>query len=30
MKTHPGTTLKDLMNMTDSQKLLKESGYKPS
>ena len=30
MKTHPGTTLKDLMNMTDSQKLLQESGYKPS
>lgn len=30
MKTHPGTTLKDLMKMTDSQKLLKESGYKPS
>lgn len=30
MKTHPGTTLKDLMNMTDSQKLLKESGYKPN
>ena len=30
MKTHPGTTLKDLMAMTDSQKLLKESGYKPN
>lgn len=30
MKTHPGTTLKDLMKMTDSQKLLKESGYKPN
>lgn len=30
MKSHPGTTLKDLMNMTDSQKLLKESGYKPN
>ena len=30
MKTHPGTTLKALMNMTDSQKLLRESGYKPS
>lgn len=29
MKTHPGTTLKDLMKMTDSQKILKESGYKP-
>ncbi|MBO7494293.1 MAG: hypothetical protein J6T87_09140 [Bacteroidales bacterium] len=29
MKTHPGTTLKDIMNMTDSQKILKESGYKP-
>ncbi len=30
MKTHPGTTLKDLMAMNDSQKLLKESGYKPN
>jgi hypothetical protein len=30
MKTHPGTTLKDLMKMTDSQKFLKESGYKPN
>lgn len=30
MKTHPGTTLKDLMAMDDSQKLLKESGYKPN
>lgn len=30
MKTHPGTTLKDLMAMTDSQKILKESGYKPN
>lgn len=30
MKTHPGTTLKDLMSMTDSQKILKESGYKPN
>ena len=30
MKTHPGTTLKDLMKMTDSQKFLKESGYKPA
>jgi len=30
MRTHPGTTLKDLMAMTDSQKLLKESGYKPA
>lgn len=30
MKTHPGTTLRDLMAMTDSQKLLKESGYKPN
>jgi len=30
MKTHPGTTLKDLMAMTDSQKFLKESGYKPN
>ena len=29
MKNHPGTTLKDLMQMTDSQKFLKESGYKP-
>lgn len=30
MKNHPGTTLKDLMKMTDSQKFLKESGYKPA
>lgn len=30
MKSHPGTTLKDLMAMTDSQKFLKESGYKPN
>ena len=30
MKTHPGTTLKELMKMTDSQKMLKESGYKPN
>ena len=30
MRTHPGTTLKDLMAMRDSQKLLKESGYKPN
>ena len=30
MKTHPGTTLKDLMAMNDSQKLLKESGYNPN
>lgn len=30
MKTHPGTTLQSLMLMTDSQKLLKESGYKPN
>ena len=30
MKNHPGTTLKDLMAMTDSQKFLKESGYKPN
>ena len=30
MKTHPGTTMKDLLKMTDSQKFLKESGYKPS
>jgi len=30
MKTHPGTTLQDLLLMTDSQKLLKESGYKPN
>lgn len=30
MKTHPGTTLRDLMKMTDSQKFLKESGYKPN
>jgi len=29
MKTHPGTTMQELMLMTDSQKLLKESGYKP-
>lgn len=29
METHPGTTLKDLLLMTDSQKMLKESGYKP-
>lgn len=29
MKTHPETTLKELMNMTDSQKILKDSGYKP-
>ena len=30
MKTHPETTLDQLMKMTDSQKLLKESGYKPN
>lgn len=30
MKNHPGTTLKDLMKMTDSQKFLRESGYKPN
>ena len=30
MKNHPGTTLKDLLSMTDSQKFLKESGYKPN
>lgn len=30
MKKHPGTTLRDLMKMTDSQKFLKESGYKPN
>ena len=30
MKNHPGTTLKDLMSVTDSQKFLKESGYKPN
>lgn len=30
METHPGTTLQDLMKMTDSQKFLKESGYKPN
>ncbi|MDY6325810.1 MAG: DUF2268 domain-containing putative Zn-dependent protease [Bacteroidales bacterium] len=29
MKSHPGTTLNELMKTTDSQKLLKESGYKP-
>ena len=29
MKTHPETTLKELMGMTDSQKILKDSGYKP-
>jgi len=29
MKAHPGTTLQELMLMTDSQKILKESGYKP-
>jgi hypothetical protein len=29
MRNHPGTTLKDLLRMTDSQKFLKESGYKP-
>lgn len=29
MEAHPGTTLKDLMKMTDSQRFLKESGYKP-
>ncbi|MBR4912975.1 MAG: hypothetical protein IKZ54_09080 [Bacteroidales bacterium] len=29
MKNHPGTTLKELMKMTDSQKFLKDSGYKP-
>lgn len=30
MKNHPGTTLRDLLKMTDSQKFLKESGYKPN
>lgn len=30
MKTHPGTTLRDLMQRSDSQKFLKESGYKPN
>lgn len=30
MKNHPGTTLKELLSMTDSQKFLKESGYKPN
>lgn len=29
MKSHPETTLSELMKMTDSQKILKESGYKP-
>ena len=29
MENHPGTTLKQLMGLTDSQKILKESGYKP-
>lgn len=29
VKNHPAITLKELMSMTDSQKILKESGYKP-
>ena len=29
MKTHPEMTLKEFMKMTDSQKILKDSGYKP-
>jgi hypothetical protein len=29
MKAHPETTLSELLKMTDSQKILKESGYKP-
>lgn len=29
MKTHPGTTLQNLIKMTDAQKILDESGYRP-
>jgi uncharacterized protein YjaZ len=29
MKTHPGTTLQQLIAMTDAQKILDESGYRP-
>lgn len=30
MTNHPETTLKELLSMTDCQKILKESGYKPN
>lgn len=29
METHPRTTLQELMNIADAQKLFKESGYRP-
>ncbi len=29
MRNHPGTTLNDLLKMSDSQKFLKDSSYKP-